>query len=454
MAGQDTTGHTASDIERQPSAEPNANLVGGTDVEKAAIASAAPVPLIQVATHDPNDPNIVDWESPDDPARPLNWPSWKKWKNVFVISSLTLLTPFASSMFAPAVPDVMAEFKSTNVNLAAFVVSVYVMGYAFGPLIIAPMSELYGRLWVYHINTGLFVIFNLACGFAPSLDSEIGFRFLAGFAGVAPMTVGSGTISDMFRQDQRGKVMSAWTLPILLGPTLGPVAGSYIGQALGWRWDFWSLTIAAAVMFVIALILQDETYAMTLLERKAKRLRKETGNEKLRSALQPSRKPSQVFWQSIIRPTKMLFLSPIIFGLSLYIAICYGYLYFLFTTVTELFEKTYGISRSNVGLTFLGLGIGQMLGLIVFGTISDKALKRKAKGGEMKPEYRLPPLIYGGFCMPAGLLIFGWTAQYKVHWIVPIIGTTIVGIGEYMMEAINPVLTMINSHDFDLHAHR
>jgi multidrug resistance protein len=397
------------------------------DLEKGDLSTTKAVsPTVEVVT---DDPNVVDWDGPDDPEKPINWTAFKKWKNIFVISSLTLLTPFASSMFAPAIPSVMSDFNANSVALGAFVVSVYVLGYAFGPLIIGPMSELYGRLWVYHINTALFVIFNIACGFAQDLNTEIVLRFFAGFAGVAPMTVGSGTIADLFKQEERGKVMSAWTLPILLGPTLGPVAGSYISEALGWRWDFYTLSIAAAVMFAIAIALQDETYAITLLQRKAKKLRKETGNEKLQSALKPAKKPTDLFWSSIVRPTKMLFLSPIIFGLSLYIAVCYGYMYLVFTTITELFEKQYGIARGNVGLTFLGIGVGQFLGLFVFGGISDRSLKAQAKknGGEMKPEYRLPPLVWGGIAMPAGLLLYGWSAEYTVHWIVPIIGTTIVG---------------------------
>lgn len=419
------------------------------DVEKA-MATKAPEPAVQTI----DDPNVVDWESPDDPARPLNWSAAKKWKNVLVVSTLTLLTPFASSMFAPAVPDVMSEFNSDSVYLASFVVSVYVLGYAFGPLIIAPVSELYGRLYVYHVNTFLFIVFNMACGLATSLPMEIVFRFLAGFAGVAPMTVGSGTISDLFRQEERGKVMSAWTLPILLGPTLGPVAGSYIGEALGWRWDFYTLTIAAVVLWIMALILQDETYPMTLLERKAKALRKETGNDKLRSALQSTKSPTELFWGSIVRPTKMLFLSPIVFSLSLYIAVCYGYLYLVFTTITELYIEVYGISRANVGLTFLGIGIGQFLGLFVFAAISDRTLKRKANGGEMKPEYRLGPLMYGGIAMPIGLFLYGWTAQYAVHWIVPIIGTTIVGLAMILIFMPIGKFSPLSPHPAYLHTHR
>lgn len=183
------------------------------------------------------------------------------------------------------------------------------------------------------------------------------------------------------------------------------------------------------MLLVVAIAVQRETYPPILLERKAERMRKETGNNRLRSALKSSKTPSQLFFLSVVRPTKMLFLSPIVFGLSLYIAVVYGYLYLLFTTMTFVFHDQYGISASNIGLVYLGIGLGQFIGLILFGFYSDKLLRKLAKGGEMKPEYRLPLLWPGAIAVPLGLFLYGWTAQYKVHWIVPILGTTLLGAG-------------------------
>ena len=434
-------------IERAPSASSSSTLSvnsiqqANVDIEKASSHKQT----AEVAEQS-IDPNIVDWDGADDPAKPINWPASKKWINVMTVSGLTLLTPFGSTVFAPAVPQAMKEFGSSNVDLASLLVSIYVLGYAFGPLIIAPLSELYGRLWVYHINTFLFIVFNIGCALSNSLSAELICRFLAGFAGVAPLTVGSGTIADLFRQEERGKIMSLWTAPVLLGPSIGPLIGSYLGAAAGWRWNFWLLAIWAGVMMAAALILQQETYAPTLLARKTAKLRKETGNMKLRSAMQSDKSPRDMFLLSIIRPTKMLCLSPIIFGLSLYIAICYGYLYLIFTSNSELFEKKYHMSSSSVGLTFLGIGVGQFAGLFAFSYVSDTMLKKKAaaNGGEMKPEYRLGPLMWGGVLMPAGLFLYGWTAEYQVHWIVPILGTVLVGaamilifmpIGTYLVDA-------------------
>jgi MFS family permease len=126
----------------------------------------------------------------------------------------------------------------------------------------------------------------------------------------------------------------------------------------------------------------------------------------------------------------MLFLSPIVFLLSLYVGVIYGYLYLLFTTITLVFEQEYGFSEGVVGLSYLGIGVGSFVGLIMLGATSDKLIMYlSAKSGEKKPEYRLPPMIPGSLFVPASLFMYGWSAYYHTHWIVPIIGTSLLGVG-------------------------
>ena len=137
------------------------------------------------------DPNIVDWDGPDDLETPLNFTGSVKSINVGIISALAFLTPLASSMFAPGVPDIMAEFNSTNPSLAGFVVSIYVLGFAFGPLLLAPASELYGRQIIYHICNIGFMFFTVACAVSTDLGMLIAFRFFQGCFGSAPVTNGA-----------------------------------------------------------------------------------------------------------------------------------------------------------------------------------------------------------------------------------------------------------------------
>jgi MFS family permease len=186
----------------------------------------------------------------------------------------------------------------------------------------------------------------------------------------------------------------------------------------------------AAVVTIAFFFLLRETYASTILQKKTNRLRKDTGNPDLRSKLDSGLTALQTFKTSIIRPLKMLCLSPIVMILSLMMAFTYGILYLLFTTITEVFEGDYGFSGGIVGLTYLGIGIGLFLGLGFFGTMSDRGLKKKKEAGlEMKPEHRLPLLIPGVFCVPIGLFIYGWTVKFHIFWFVPIFGTAFVGIG-------------------------
>lgn len=386
------------------------------------------------------DPNIVYWSSPDDAANPQNWSASTKWTQIGILSALTFLTPLASSMFAPGVPELMREFNTSSSVLATLVVSIYVLGFAFGPLVIAPLSELYGRLWVYHICNLGFIAFTVACGRAQSMGELCVYRFLQGVWGVCPITIGGGTIADLMPPEKRGGAMSIWAMGPLLGPVVGPVCGGFLAEAKSWRWIFYVIAMCTALFAISAFFILRETYVPVLLERKAARLRKAANNPNLRSKLDNGLTPRQLFLRAIVRPTKMLFLSPICGLMSLYMAIVYGFLYLLFTTFTFVFEDNYNFSPSIVGLVYIGVGVGNFMGLAVLGATSDRLAKalalkdQKRDGGtggdgKIKPEYRLPPLIYAGPLIPIGLIIYGWTAQYHMQWAVPIFGTLLVGIG-------------------------
>lgn len=150
-------------------------------------------------------------------------------------------------MFAPGVPQVMTDFNSDSTVLATFVVSVYILGFAFGPLIVAPMSEYSGRVIVYNTCNVLFLIFNIASALAPNMASLIVFRFLDGIAGVTPTTIGSGTIADSMPTESRGRAMALWSMGPLFGPIIGRIVGSYLVQGTNWRWVFWVLAIVVSL---------------------------------------------------------------------------------------------------------------------------------------------------------------------------------------------------------------
>lgn len=215
------------------------------------------------------------------------------------------------------------------------------------------------------------------------------------------------------------------------GPVIGPIAGAYVAADIGWRWIFWIITIAYAIITVLHVFLGHETYAPVLLERKTIKLRKESNDPTLRSKLDDGLQFKERMLRAIIRPLKMLCLSPTVFLMALYVAVVYGILYGLFVTFTFVFTQQYGFPESNAGLVYIGAGVGMLLGLVAIGTLSDRILKRQTikHGTGMKPEYRLILLAFTSWLAPAGMFIYGWTIEYNVHWFVPIFGTGVFGLG-------------------------
>jgi multidrug resistance protein len=198
------------------------------------------------------DVNIVSWDGEFDPENPLNWPSWRRWVLINLVGFITLMAGLSSSMFAPGVPAMMIEFHSDNSTLASFVVTVFVLGFATGPLLFAPLSELYGRTIVQHVGCIGFAIFSIACALSTSLNMLIGMRLLQGIFAAVPLTNGGAIVADMVRQEERGFAMAMLTLGVLMGPVIGPVTGGFLAAAKGWRWVFWLISIVVSSFVMLS----------------------------------------------------------------------------------------------------------------------------------------------------------------------------------------------------------
>lgn len=172
----------------------------------------------------------------------------------------------------------MDDFQSTNKSLGAFVTTIILLGYTFGPIAIAPLSEIYGRAIMYQICMVIFTVFNVACAVANSVGSPIVFRLLAGIMGSCPVTLGTGSIADMVPREKRPGAMAAYVIGASLGPSIGPICGGYLTPAAGWRWTFWLMAIATGATTVVVFLFVRESYPYVLLKRKTERLRKQTGN--------------------------------------------------------------------------------------------------------------------------------------------------------------------------------
>jgi len=155
---------------------------------------------------------VVGWDGQDDPAMPFNFAPAKKWFTMGALALITLMTPLSSSILAPAIAYYDAEFHNDNQTTGALPVSIYLLGYAVGPLFLAGMTEIYGRHLVISCANVFFCAWQIACALAPSLGSLIAFRFLTGVGGSACMTIGGAIVGDLFIVEERGLALTVWTL--------------------------------------------------------------------------------------------------------------------------------------------------------------------------------------------------------------------------------------------------
>jgi len=368
------------------------------------------------------DPFVINWED-DDPENPQTFGAVYKWTITGIVAIATLAVALASSIYSGAIRSIEAEFNPST-EVAILGVSLFVVGFAAGPLLWAPISEVTGRR---NILIGTYIMFTLwnsvACA-AQNMASLIVFRFLAGLFGSSPLTNAGGTISDMFNAKMRGLATAIFAAAPFLGPALGPIAGGFLGEAAGWRWVQGLLGIFTAVLTVICFLFVPETYAPTILRKRAALLSKVTG--KVYRAPMDAKKPLQItalFKTSLSRPWALLLTEPIVLLISIYMAIVYGTLYMLFAAFPIVFQQVRGWSPGIGGLAFLGVLVGMLLGVlyvIVYDNPRYVKLVDK-RGGRAPPETRLPASMLGSVLLIIGLAWFAATNGPSVHYVVPIL---------------------------------
>ncbi|KAF9531460.1 MFS polyamine transporter [Crepidotus variabilis] len=381
----------------------------------------------------------VDWDGPDDPENPKSWSFKKKWAATLVVSSFTFMSPISSSMIAPAMAEVAQDLGLTSQAIIAMITSIFLLGYVLGPLVLAPLSEIYGRSRVLQFANLFFLAWNLGCGFAQTKEQLLAFRFLAGLGGSAPLAIGGGVLGDIWPAEQRGKAIAIYSLAPLLGPVIGPVCGGWIAEKSTWRWVFWSTSIVCVFVQASGVFFLRETFAPHLLDQKVARIKRNMDPEKANSYTaiksvyesKVDRSWGSLFRKAMFRPFVMFAQEPIMQLLGVYMAFLYGIFYLYLTTIPTIFADIYHEKPGIAGLHYIALGVG-LSGASQFNArIMDRVyvyFKNKNNGiGE--PEFRLPPMIPGSIILPLGLFISGWAAQTGVHWIAVDIGMALVGGG-------------------------
>ncbi|GAB1731345.1 hypothetical protein NU195Hw_g5219t1 [Hortaea werneckii] len=363
-----------------------------------------------------------DWTGPDDPENPHNWSLLKRCLHIFPIAFLSFAVTAGSSLITPSTPEIAQQFSISR-TVSILSLSLFVFGLGIGPMIAAPISETLGRNMVYKISGLVYMLFILGAGFSETLASLLVCRFFAGVAGGPVLAVGAGTNADVFPLHLRAVSSSFYIMAPFLGPSIGPVIGGFAAQFKGWRWTQWCTIFIALAAYLTVLPMQ-ETYKKVILQRRAKRL----GNSPPPAAAKKGwAQIKMVLTITLARPLHMLATEPIVSLLSAYNAFTFGVLFAFFAAYPYTFQTVYGFNTWQYGLTFLGIGVGVLLGLITAINIDRKIymrLHRRAKQERksvIAPEHRLYVGMAGAFGVPIGLFWFAWTAHPQTHWISPVL---------------------------------
>ncbi|KAJ5657769.1 Polyamine transporter 4 [Penicillium longicatenatum] len=310
-----------------------------------------------------------DWTT--DKENPRNWPKLRKVATGLIVCAIGFTTTLGASIYSPGHTEVQHEFH-VSATISLLPLSAYSLGLAFGPMISSPLSEAFGRRFVYLATLPLCDIFILATGFSRGIVSLTVCRFFAGFFAAPGVSVAAAVISDFTAPEKRLVPLAGYYAMPWLGSAIGPLIGDFIVQAKGWRWTAWIILFMAAAFHPPVLFLR-ESYKATILQRRGKRRGSEKSGE---------------------------------------------------------------ISDGEDGLSFLGMVGGCMVApfiLIALDYFLRIRNKLRSSSEPFSPENKLRNALYGSFILPIALFWFGWSAKSSVHWICPILAQALAFVGSYLI---------------------
>lgn len=349
-----------------------------------------------------------------------SFPNWKKWGILTVIFWIQVSMNFNTSLYSNGVPGISEEFGISQ-QAARCGAMIFLVLYAFGCELWAPWSEELGRWPILQLSLFLVNIWQLPVALAKNFATVMVGRALGGLSS-AGGSVTLGMIADMWESDTQQYAVAYVVFSSVGGSVLGPVIGGFVEANLDWRWSIWIQLIFGGFIQIVHFFLVPETRSTIMLDRIAKKRRKQGENVWGPSELVPykdrfSAKEILVTW---IRPFKMFLTEPIVLVLSLLSGFSDA-LIFMFIQSFALVYKQWNFSTVAVGLSFIPLLIGYFIAWFAFIPAIRKNIKvRKANPDDERAQYesRLWFLLYTAPCLPIGLIGFAWTIQGPpLHWI-------------------------------------
>ncbi|KAJ3457366.1 hypothetical protein MRS44_014507 [Fusarium solani] len=398
--------------------------------EEHEIEKVQSIPIVPKKTKD--GAILVDWYYSDDADNPHNWSNNKRLGISLIICLYTFVVYTSSAIYTSSTEGVMKAFGVSQLK-ATLGLALYVLGYGIGPLLFSPLSEIprIGRNPIYIVTMFLFVIISIPTALVGNYPGLMVLRFLQGFFGSPCLASGGASLGDIYSLMALPYAMMAWVSAAYCGPALGPLLSGFAVPAKSWRWSLYESIWASAPIFILMFLLLPETSGANILLRRAKRLRKLTGNERFMSQSeidQRNMKVSSIALDALIKPMEITIKDPAVLFVQVYTAIIYGIYYSFFEVFPRVYPVYYGMNLGEIGLVFLCVLVSCIIGVaIYFAYLYFYMDPRIAKRGWPVQEARLAPALLASIGPTIGLFLFAWTARKSIHWIAPTIGITIYG---------------------------
>lgn len=353
-----------------------------------------------------------------DRENPHNWSGMYRWYITIVASSLVVCIAYGSSIVTGGL-GLIQEAYNVSLEVAILTCSIMVCGFAVGPLLWSPLSEIFGRRPIYIISLGLYVIFNIPCALAPNIGGLLVCRFLCGVFASSGLSMAGGTIADIWEMEERGMAIAYFAAAPYCGPVIGPIVCGWITVG-SHRLSlfFWSnMAFSGVILVLVGMI--PETYAPVILKRRAAKLRKETGRDDIITEQEKVKLTLRdVVRTSLIRPITMILTEPVLDLMCMYIVLIYSMLYAFFFAYPIIFSKLYNYNDGQIGLMFIPILIGATFSLMVTPSI-EKHFRKLCRVRSTTPEDRLIAALIGAPFIPISWFILGATSFPHIIWVGP-----------------------------------
>ncbi|CAO3570656.1 unnamed protein product [Mortierella alpina] len=341
-----------------------------------------------------------------------------------IISQAGCLGGFSSTIYFPSLVQIEQDLNTSTTAINASV-SLFILFMGISPLVSSTLSDYFKIRRVLYIgSTLIFALASLGGGFSTSVATLTIARIFQAVGSGGASILGAGTVADIYPPEEQGTSMGLMFLGQFLGPVLGPPIGGVLAEAFGWQATFFFMAIVSALVIVELFFLLPETYredpkdALEQLEAKGE----------ASEMVEPAKKKRFNPFQSVL-----LLRHTVVLLASIETGIIFALMFSIETLIPLLFKKFYGLSETQVGLTYLGAGAGSVMGSVLGGKMSDLSLMRaqRKNGGDLVLEDRLSVNMWlAGFAIvPLGALLFGWGAQEHLSIAVPIVGFALYNFG-------------------------